>query len=322
MIEDSKIFSALEAAIAEAQKFLGSTAPNPPVGACALDAAGNILSLQAHQKAGSPHAEALVIQDLKAKGILSQAHALVVTLEPCNHQGRTPPCSEAIMSSGIKNVVIGCKDPNPLVLGGGHSKLIEAGVQSKWIRDFVEVSRARDLENDCLKLIQAFSHWSIHRRPWIIVKTAHDRTGSMIPPPGQKTFTSTSSLELAHQLRKQSDAILTGIGTVLADRPEFTVRHIPDHPGKNRWIVVLDRQGRLPEEWKIQREAQGFQVITFKDLEESLIFLGQKGVLQVLIEAGPTLTRSILSTGFWNQHVVIRQGSSLSDPDQIEWKSR
>lgn len=333
------IQSALQAALTEAQKYCGATAPNPPVGAAALDAHGNFLSVQAHQRAGTPHAEALVLTDCKMRGILSQIHTLVVTLEPCNHTGKTPPCTHAIIQAQIPRVVYACSDPNPNVAGGGAAALEKAGVQTFSLSQLLQNSQIPNppelsaLKKDCERLIAPFVQWSQTGLPWVTVKQAFTTDGSMIPPTGQKTFTSASSLKLAHELRKRADAILTGSGTVLADRPEFTVRHVPDHPGKRRWILVMDRRGRVVSQaadWVQDLESKGFYLKFWDgDLEGALRFLGEQGVVEVLVEAGPHLSAHVLGTepgtpnagcGFWNQNVVIGQSSNHKN-DQVEVKN-
>lgn len=308
--------ASLRAAIERATCFIGATAPNPPVGAAAMDAAGNLLSVQAHERAGTGHAEAKVIQDLTRRDLLSRTHTLFITLEPCNHHGRTPPCTEAILASGIRRVVYGTADPNPRVAGQGAERLRQAGI---------EVSECPDaaLRAECRKLIQPFAHWAKTGYPWVVAKTAHLADGSMIPPPGEKTFTSPASLRFAHELRKRADAILTGSGTVLADQPEFTVRHVEDHPlvashQKKRYLVVLDRRGRTPAHWVREAVARGFEVLIRSDLEESLRELGRLGVLETLVEAGPQLSSAVLSLGVWNEHVIITQGTSAADRIEVE----
>ena len=303
--------SALQAAIEMASQFIGATSPNPPVGAAAVDRQGKILSIQAHEQAGTGHAEAKVIADLGKRGLLAEVDTLFITLEPCNHHGRTPPCTEAILASGIRKVVFGVKDPNPRVAGQGAERLRAAGI---------DVSECADpaLHQACAELIRPFAHWAATGLPWVVVKTAHTAEGSMIPPPGQKTFTSPASLKLAHELRRRADAILTGSGTVLADRPEFTVRLLPDHPLvasglKKRKLVVLDRRGRTPEDWIKQAQDRGFEVLIRADLQETMKELGKAGVLEVLVEAGPELSSAILHSSLWNQHVLITQG------DHVYW---
>lgn len=305
--------SALEAAIEKAKQFVGATAPNPPVGAAAIDHQGHILSVQAHEQAGTAHAEAKVIADLRERGILAQADTLFITLEPCNHQGRTPPCTDAILASGIRQVIYGVPDPNPRVAGQGAARLRAEGLN---------ISQCSDpaLSKACQDLIRPFAHWATTGRPWVVIKTALTSQGSMIPPLGQKTFTSNQSLKLAHELRKRADAILTGSGTVIADSPEFTVRHVLDHAIvsnhlKKRRLVVLDHRGRTPPEWIAREQALGFEVILCQSrLEDCLNDLGKMGVLEVLVEAGPKLSTNFLNTRLWNQHVVITQGN----PDQVQ----
>jgi diaminohydroxyphosphoribosylaminopyrimidine deaminase/5-amino-6-(5-phosphoribosylamino)uracil reductase len=344
---------ALLAAIERAREFVGATAPNPPVGAAAIDSQGNILSVQAHERAGTGHAEAKVLQDLQARGLISKIHELLITLEPCNHHGRTPPCTEAILAAGIPRVTFGAIDPNPRVAGQGAERLRQAGV---------DVEHCPDpwLREACEELIRPFAHWASTGLPWVVVKTAHLGTWagtrgtsnvrhigasattdgaegptaiapdaphspfarSMIPPPGQKTFTSPESLKLAHELRKASDAILTGSGTILSDLPEFTVRHVSEHPivasgQKPRILVVLDRRGRTPASWTQAARSRGFEVLIRPDLTAALKELGDRGVLQLLVEAGPSLSSSVLSMGIWNRHVVMTQGQ----PDRIETRA-
>jgi diaminohydroxyphosphoribosylaminopyrimidine deaminase / 5-amino-6-(5-phosphoribosylamino)uracil reductase len=317
------IENALNEAIQAARAYEGRTAPNPPVGAAALDAHGRVISVQAHPGAGNPHAEAMLLRDCEARGLLADVHTVVVTLEPCAHTGRTPPCSEALVQAasgpcrGLKRVVYGAEDPNPLVSGRGARILSDAGL---------EVIAARHAAS--AELILPFGKWITTRRPWVTVKTVHRAEGadfgaSMIPPPGAKTFSSDSSLRLAHTLRRRADAILTGSGTILADNPLFTVRHVPDHAsdqggGRDRWLVVLDRRGRIPAPWLEQARERGLKPHRAETLEDALTFLGEKGCIEVLVEAGPTLSAAVLSSGLWDRHVVIRVGHSPELEDRIE----
>ncbi len=297
-------------ALNAAEKFLGATAPNPPVGAIALDKNGKVLLGAAHTKAGEAHAEASVLALAGKLGKLSAIETIVITLEPCNHKGRTPPCTEAILKNKqIRRVVFGAKDPNPQVLGGGAERLRKAGLE---VIEGV-------LEKECSFLIRAFSKWSQQKIPYVTLKQALTAEGSMIPPEGKKTFTSEDSLHLAHELRKRSDAIWTGSGTILADKPEFTVRYLPDHPGKKRWLMISDRRKRVSAEWLKSAEKNGLQPIFTSSLEEGLSELGKKGVLEVLVEAGPTLIDAWLKSSLWDEHVVISQGET---EDKIETKFR
>jgi diaminohydroxyphosphoribosylaminopyrimidine deaminase/5-amino-6-(5-phosphoribosylamino)uracil reductase len=291
--------NAMREAIRAAEQFVGSTAPNPPVGAAGLDRKGELILSAAHQKAGTAHAEARLLAEAAELGKLGEIETLVVTLEPCNHHGRTPPCTEAILKhKNIRRVVIGCLDPNPAVAGGGAEKLRQAGV---------EVITGV-LEKECRRLIAPFTKWATSKRPYVLIKAAFTPAGSMIPPRGEKTFTSTPSLTLAHRLRKESDAIWTGSGTVLSDNPEFTVRRLPDHQGKKRILLLSDRRRRVTEAWLEKARENGFEIHFADSLEEGLDYLGKKGVLQVLVEAGPTLRDAWLASGLWDESVVIQQG--------------
>jgi diaminohydroxyphosphoribosylaminopyrimidine deaminase/5-amino-6-(5-phosphoribosylamino)uracil reductase len=301
MPNDLNIFEkGMKAACAEARKYLGATSPNPPVGAAALNASGEILAVAAHQRAGEAHAEAALLALCRQQGILDQVKTLCVTLEPCNHHGRTPPCTEAIIASGIKQIVIGTRDPNAHVKGGGIERLQEAGIEV--ITDLDEA--------ECKILIHAFAYHAKTGLPWITVKRALTSEGSMIPPKGQKVFTSQASLTLAHRLRKKADAILTGSGTILADNPEFTVRHVSDHAGKQRYLGIMDRRKQVPESYAVAAQQRRFEPMVFDDIESAIKDLADKGVRDILVEAGPTLSKAVLDSHLWNMSVTIQQGNS------------
>jgi diaminohydroxyphosphoribosylaminopyrimidine deaminase/5-amino-6-(5-phosphoribosylamino)uracil reductase len=301
----------LRVAVEAARAWLGATAPNPPVGAAALDRAGRILAVATHQRAGSAHAEAALIELLRRHDLLAACHTLCVTLEPCNHHGRTPPCCDAILEASVPRVVFGARDPNPAVAGGGAERLRQAGVT---------VVAANDPAS--AELIYAFAHRARWGRPWVTVKRAFDVSGSMIPPAGQKTFTSPASLLLAHRLRKRADAVLTGSGTVLADAPCLTVRHVPDFDGKRRLLLLGDRRQRVGAAWIDQARANDFAVRRIETLDEAFFrALADEGILDVLVEAGPTLSDAILASPWWTERIDIRRrtnGSDLIEPDLIE----
>lgn len=288
----------MQAACRAARRWLGATAPNPPVGAAALDAQGNIIGVAAHQRAGEGHAEALLLEQLRAKNLLAVVHTLCVTLEPCNHHGRTPPCAEAILAAGIRHVAIGVRDPNPKVAGGGAARLQAAGVT---VTLGIEAER-------CAQLLYAFTYSVTTDRPWLTVKRALDAQGSMVPPPGQKTFASPAALKLAHRLRKRADAILTGSGTILADNPCFTVRHVPDYAGKQRVLAILDRRRRVSAAYFAAAPARGLVPVIYDTIAEALADLAARGVRDVLVEAGPQLAASLLASPFWAQDIVIQAG--------------
>ncbi len=305
--EGSVIARGFRAAIAEAVRFVGATAPNPPVGCAILDGDGQILSVAAHHRAGEPHAEALALRLCHEARLLPRAVTALVTLEPCNHTGRTGPCTETILASPIRNVWIGASDPNPRVVGGGASRLREAGLQVEWLQPESEPGR------DCAALIAPFNLASRAGRPWISVKQALDAGGGMIPPSGARTFTGPDALDLAHRLRRATDAVVTGMGTILADRPQLTVRRVPDHPDRRRILGVPDRDGTLPDGYRHEAAARGFLLRTAADLPSLLRTLVQEGVLWALVEGGPRLLAEIERDGLWDDWLTIRHDAAGRD---------
>lgn len=299
MLTPDILEKAMKMAAAEGRKWLGATSPNPPVGAVALDTAGNILAITAHHRAGEAHAEPQAIEICRTNGTLPQLDTLCITLEPCNHQGRTPPCTQAIIKAGIRNITFGTRDPNPHVKGGGIDVLRTAGIT---ITEGI-------LEQECRQLMHAFAYQATTGKPWITIKRALTTEDSMLPPPDQKTFTSPKSLRLAHRLRKKADAIITGSGTILADNPFFTVRHVPDHKNKRRWLAILDRRGRIPADYIAAAKTRDLDVLIHTDIDETIADLTARGAQDILVEAGPTLSQTLLDSGVWTMSVTIRQAN-------------
>jgi diaminohydroxyphosphoribosylaminopyrimidine deaminase / 5-amino-6-(5-phosphoribosylamino)uracil reductase len=299
----------------KAYSFFGSTSPNPPVGALVTDKSGEVLAIGAHERAGELHAEAKVIEQLRQTGQINKAHTLYVTLEPCNHTGRTPPCAGAILSTPIRQVYMGVKDPNGKATGGAEF-LRENGIHA----EFVE-SRKKE----CEALIAPFTKWIRMGIPYVVLKTAH-RSGSgigftpesMAPPKGVKTFTSHESLRRVHEWRRGSDAILTTASTINIDQPEFTVRHLEDFPGKKRFLSIFDRKNEVDESYFDLAHSRGFIPHRASSLLEELRFLGSQGVHQVLIEAGPRFSRMVFDSNLWDEHIQVIQG----EPDLIKRISR
>ena len=288
----------MQAALAAARPWEGATAPNPPVGCALLDRAGNVIAAAGHHGAGQLHAEALAIQQARETGKADLIHTVVVTLEPCNHHGRTEPCTKAILATAAEHVVIGIADPNPKVAGGGADHLRRAGLLVEFQQgDTAQVER----------LIAPFKKRVLQGLPFVTVKQAINRDGNMSPPPGQKTFTSQGSLMIAHALRRRADAIFTGSGTVLADDPQFTVRLLPDHTAKRRKLVLFDRRRRIPAAYVEAATARRFDVTFASDIETALRNIAEAGGMEVLVEAGPQLTAHILQSRFWDEHVTITQ---------------
>ena len=299
--DDRALADGFRAAVDEAARFIGATAPNPPVGCAILDTDGHMLGVAAHHRAGAPHAEALALQLCRESGTLDRAATAIVTLEPCNHTGRTPPCTEAILASPIRSVWIGASDPNPRVAGRGAERLRAAGLDVH--RPDADSAFARD----CAALVAPFAMQATAGRPWITVKQALDPSGGMIPPTGARTFTGPAALALAHRLRRASDAIITGVGTILADRPLFTVRHVADHPIRRRIVGVVDRGDGVPEDWRRETEARGLVLRNAPDLAALLRLLSDEGVLWALVEAGPRLLGRIEQDGLWDDWLTITQ---------------
>ena len=297
-ITEAGLAVAMREALAAARRFEGATAPNPPVGCVLLDAAGNVLAVAAHQRAGTPHAEALAIAEARDNGNLGALHTVVVTLEPCNHHGRTPPCSEAILATPARRVVIGVADPNPRVAGGGAERLRQQGL---------DVQSFKGDATQLRRLIAPFAKRVTQGLPFVTVKQAVNRAGSMVPPAGQKTFTSQGSLLLAHALRRRADAIITGSGTILADDPQFTVRHLPDHVGKRRRLYILDRRGRVPAAYLEAASQRGLDAVIATDFAAVLEDAASAGCNEVLVEAGSQLTTHVLQGPYWDEHVRITQ---------------
>ncbi|WP_415505844.1 bifunctional diaminohydroxyphosphoribosylaminopyrimidine deaminase/5-amino-6-(5-phosphoribosylamino)uracil reductase RibD [Acetobacter persici] len=300
---------AFEAAIADAWRFVGQTAPNPAVGCTLLDEAGGVLMVAAHHRAGQLHAERLALEQAKQAGVFDRVHTAVVTLEPCNHTGRTRPCTEALLESPVKTVWIGCPDPNPHVAGGGAAALTKAGVTVRWL---AESPNGADLAARCRALLAPFAMRMTQGRPWITVKQALDQQGSMVPPAGQTTFTTPDSLRFAHALRRATDLVITGTGTVVADNPSFTVRHVPDHAERRRTLVVCGQQAHVPTLWLEQARTR-FDVLFCPDLQGLPALLAETPALWAMVEAGPTLLAALRAQTMWDDWLTIRQDAQGAD---------
>ena len=209
-----------------ARNALGRTSPNPLVGAVVVRE-GRIVGAGWHRKAGTPHAE---VHALAMAGSLAQGATVYVTLEPCSHHGRTGPCAEALVQAGVSRVVIGMQDPNPLVAGRGIAILEKAGIDVT----------CGILEEEAKALNEVFLKWILQREPFVVLKTAMTLDGKITTSTGESRWiTNEASRQRSHELRDIYDAILVGIGTVLADDPSLTTR-LPGGLGKNPLRVILD----------------------------------------------------------------------------------
>ncbi len=227
----------MQTALVLARKGLGLTAPNPMVGAVIV-ANGEIVGRGFHPRAGEPHAEIFALREAGDQALNAE---LYVTLEPCNHHGKTPPCTEAIIRSGIRRVVIGTSDPNPLVEGQGATRLKNAGIK-------VEVGL---LAQECCQLNEAWNKFITTGLPFVTLKTAASLDGRIATPTGHSQWiTNDKSRHYVHQLRAAHDAILVGIGTLLKDNPRLTARR-PGEPDHSPYRIVVDSLLRTPLQSKV-----------------------------------------------------------------------
>jgi len=273
----SKVFSEadrrfMREALALAELGRGQTRPNPVVGAL-LVRGGRVLARGYHRRAGLPHAE---IEALSRKRVRAQGATMYVTLEPCCHQGRTGPCTDAILAAGVRRVVVGCCDENPLISGRGVMQLRRAGIR-------VDVGC---LDHECRRQNRAFFRWVRAHRPWVTLKVATTLNGFIgsghlsrgepagsagrapsreglgtLPgfpcqskrDPSARFVSGKAARAHAHLLRSQHDAVLVGVGTVLADNPRLTVR-LPGSAGLSPLRVILDGHLRTPPSARLIRQ--------------------------------------------------------------------
>ncbi len=253
-----------------ARRGYGATSPNPMVGAV-LVKDGKIIGRGWHRRAGLPHAEIEALRDAQKRGHLPRGATLYVTLEPCSTHGRTPPCTAAIITAGIKCVVIGATDPNPHHAGKGFKILRHAGIEVVSPRSAggsptnssvrFHATRRRDAgapkDNECAQLNVAFNHWIVHRTPFITVKAAMTLDGKIATASGEsKWITGEKARVHGMKLRYGSDAVLVGINTILADDPSLTARGQKSQvrSQKNRKHlrrIILDSMARTPLSAKV-----------------------------------------------------------------------
>ncbi|MFA6618113.1 MAG: bifunctional diaminohydroxyphosphoribosylaminopyrimidine deaminase/5-amino-6-(5-phosphoribosylamino)uracil reductase RibD [Candidatus Neomarinimicrobiota bacterium] len=290
--------SFMQEAILMAKTTSRRVSPNPRTGAVIVSD-GKIIGRGRHEVFGEAHAEVNAINDV---GTGVKGCDIYVTLEPCSHTGKTPPCADKIIASGIKRVFIGMRDPNPLVAGRGVEKLRQAGIEV--VEDV--------LHEACLNLNQPFIKMMTLQTPYIIAKMALTLDGFIADKSGEsKWISSHDARVIVHQMRADCDAVLIGLGTALKDDPELTVR---DVRGEHPLRVVYDPEGMLPthlnlvkhakdigttvitgtqstHQWRANMERLGVKLIIAKQpgnigLREALNFLGQEGISSILCEGG------------------------------------
>lgn len=301
-----------------AEQGAGRTNPNPLVGAVVVKE-GRIVGQGYHERFGGPHAE---IVALDAAGCEAEGADLYVSLEPCAHWGKTPPCTERIISSGVKRVFVAIRDPNPLVDGRGLTRLKEAGL---------EVIEGI-LEKEARRLNEPFFKFITTKRPFVVLKLALSLDGKVATRAGESRWiTNERSQELVHRLRNRYAAVLVGVNTILKDDPQLTARL---EGARDPWRIILDSRGRTPLEAKIlnlkspaptviatteqmpqEKEAallsRGARVWRLEardgrvDLEALLERLAAEGCDSLLVEGGPTVAAGFLEAGLVDKVIFI-----------------
>lgn len=318
-----------------AEKGRGQTAPNPMVGAVVVNEDHEIVGSGFHARAGQAHAEAVALLEA---GRRARGGTLYVTLEPCSHHGKTPPCAAAVIESGVKRVVAAMTDPNPLVSGKGFEMLRESGVK-------VETGL---LEKEARRLNEFFVTYHEKKRPFITIKWAMTACGRTAHDSGESRWISNStSRRHGHVLRSQHDAVMVGLGTVLSDDPMLNVR-LPDYNGGQPRKIVLDGDLSIPTRSRLLRERGSGEVIVYttsfakKELIEEFEQEGRRivvlpsrrrlvdltammrsmyelEIMSVLVEGGRSLHTALLRLGYADKLVAfvspkIVGGSMLRNP--------
>ena len=301
-----------------ALKGLGAVSPNPMVGAV-LVYEDRVIGTGYHKRYGEAHAEVNCINSVQeADKPFIAASTLYVSLEPCSHFGKTPPCADLIIANKIKKVIVACLDPNPLVAGRGVEKLEAAGIQVV----------THVLEQESRKINKRFIVFHEQKRPYIILKWAVSVEGNFCPSDKSSFWLSNDeSKKMVHQWRSEEDAILVGSGTALADNPSLTVR---EWQGRNPVRVMLDRDLKTPIHFNIYNEEANTIVFNLHKNEErghvQWIQLPSKNFIEaamkkmydlhiqsVIIEGGLDILNQCMSLRYWDEIRVIQSNTSLID---------
>ena len=294
----------MQHALDVAERGRGRVAPNPLVG-CVLVKKGEIIAEGWHDHLGGLHAEQMAIHDAESKGRSPNGATAYVTLEPCNHYGRTPPCTEALLWSGVKHVIVAHADPNPTVRGKGFQVLRDAGIS-------VESGL---LEKEAAEQMKPFLHWCEHRRPMVTVKLAIDANGSVDDRSEEaQRFTSEACLDEVHRLRMDCDAILVGAETIERDNPSLTVRRLETERQPLR--VILDPKERTNQEATVYTD--GYDTIQvgadYNGLLPLLNRLGDMEKQRILIEGGPKTIHSFLSEELVDEFYLVQSNVLHREP--------
>ena len=314
----------LEDALSWAERGVGLTDPNPRVGCVIGREDGTLLGAGHTQQAGGAHAEVMALRDAAASGVEVRGATAWVTLEPCAHHGRTPPCCDALIAAGIGRVVVALRDPHPQVNGEGLRRLAAAGIEVQVLEpDHALAQRAA-------RLNVGFLHRVRSGRPWVRLKSAVSLDGRTALPDGRSQWiTGEAARQDGHAWRRRAGAVLTGVGTVLADNPRLDVRLVPTAQQPLR--VVVDSQWRLPPSARVlappgevlqvgvvpppssRRVARCSDARQWMapatpagqvDLEALVVYLGSRAINEVHVEAGPTLSGALLQAGLVDELLV------------------
>jgi len=308
---------------------LGNPSPNPYVG-CVVVKNDNIIGKGFHRKAGAPHAEVEAIQNAENSGYTTNGSTLYVNLEPCVHQGKTPPCVDLIISKGIHKVYISMLDPNPLISGRGIKKLEDAGIK-------VDVGL---LNEQAYRLNERYIFFMRNNRPFVLLKSALSLDGKITYGDGKgKQITGMASQKYMHKLRNSYDSILVGINTVLKDDPQLNCRLTK---GRDPIKIILDSKLRIPlsaqvvkqnphklivctdirhNHKKEQLKKRGVEIIDFPRTPININFLlyelAKRQISSILIEGGHSVNYSFLSSGrvnklmFFYAPIIIGEDKSI-----------
>ncbi|MBQ7169329.1 MAG: bifunctional diaminohydroxyphosphoribosylaminopyrimidine deaminase/5-amino-6-(5-phosphoribosylamino)uracil reductase RibD [Synergistaceae bacterium] len=297
-------------ALSLARNGLRMTSPNPMVG-CVIVKDGRIIGSGWHKKYGNPHAEIEAINDAHSRGENVRGSAVYVTLEPCSHYGKTPPCANRLVAEGVSHVIIAMRDPNPKVNGKGIDILREGGVKVTELDG--------EIQQSAKFLNRGFIFVHKYGRPFVSLKAAMSLDGRMNLANGSsKWITGVEARTEAHRMRAENDAVLVGVGTVLSDDPELTVRFVD---GVNPLRVVLDSRLRTPPSAKVIGHDGKCLIITSEgadrqqkkaledsgatvaevssrgghvDIESALKYLAGRGILTLMVEGGPEVLSAFL----------------------------
>ncbi len=294
----------MERALELAHRGLGTTSPNPPVGAVIVRD-GQLIGEGYHEKAGEPHAERRALADAHARGMgsLLRGATIYITLEPCSSYGRTPPCTEGILEAGIRRVVYGAVDPDTRHRGRADALLRAAGV-------IVEQGLC---EEACMKLLRPWLFALHHGRPWVVAKIATTLDGRICRRQ-ERWLSSAESLRYAHQMRLESDAILIGGGTLRADDPALTIRtplrEVPAVKEQPWRIVLTQNRQLLPPGCRLLTDEHAARSLVYErvdNLRRELLepLYRERGIVTLMLECGGGLLRRFVEEGLVNEWVQV-----------------